>query len=246
MQTTAVAGALELLAANATIDCLYRERSGGGCGSSYRCSSSTATTLATLFLRERPCRAGAARRWAGLASTIGVWMSQAMPSPYTSTSDAAAAKQPRLSWLPIGAAHGRASFRPTILTCRTASIEGYLSSVSLIAAAMTSDPEQTPDSWLSEPVQSLGPAQLGRSGGGPIPADSATLTHRTRAIHLPSHLHCLVRSQCDSIVPAATRATLHCHYDCPSPQSVCGCRSSHTRCHRRIRRRRCQQTQCHW
>ena len=151
-ETTAVAGALELLAANATIDCLYVNGAAGDAAAAIVQLKHSDHSPTSFYVNDH---VGPELLVAGLAGEYdGVWMSQAMPSPYTSTADPSQAASPFVAAYRAALA----SLFPADSHVSYASIEGYLIG-RLIAAAMTSDPEQTPDSWLSE-LYSLGPLSL--------------------------------------------------------------------------------------
>ena len=152
-RTTATLGAVELLAANTTVDCLYINGAAADVAEAIAALKGGATRNSRSYYVND--HIGPELLVAALDGAFqDVWISQAMPSPYINSSDST---QPNSAFV--------VSYRVAIATLflndphvSYASIEGYLSGL-LIAAAMTSDPEQTPLSWMAN-LYSLGVVSL--------------------------------------------------------------------------------------
>ena len=155
----ALSGAMELLDANTTVDCLYINGAAADVAAAIVALKHSARPPQSFYVNDH---IGPELLVAALKGDYdNVWISQAMPSPYINSSDSTA---PNAAFV--------ASYRAAITSLfpadahvSYASIEGYLTG-QLIATAMTSDPEQTPSSFMSN-LYSLGVLSLDGLSVGP-------------------------------------------------------------------------------
>ena len=171
-ETTAAQGAVKLLAANSGVDCLYLNGAASDVAAAIVQLKRSSGSPTSFYVNDH---VGPELLVEALGDDYSqVWMSQAMPSPQLDSSNSTAASS--AGFLLSYHAAMATLFPSDAQQVSYPSVEGYLVG-RLIAAAMTSDPEQTPETWLNN-LYALGPISLDGLIVGPyqrslVVADSA-------------------------------------------------------------------------
>ena len=202
--STASAGVTQLLQANISIDCLYLNAAASDAAAAIIQLKAHYGSSVSYFLTDNVGAEQLLTAMDGQSSSL-VYISQSMPSPYINTTN---------SSLPTAAFV--AAYQSAIVALFAddphvsyPSIEGYMVG-RLIAAALTSDPVQTSQSWLNN-LYSLGAINLNGLTVGPYQrtssADAAINRTGSSAASVASDLE-LASTNCDQGYATVTMTSI--------------------------------------